>query len=90
MKYEWDEGKRLTNLQKHGIDFIDIISFEWDSAVVAEDSRQEYGEQRYAAYGFIENRLCCLVYTMRKDIIRIISLRKANGKERQQYEKTIS
>ncbi|MHB8880069.1 MAG: BrnT family toxin [Thermodesulfovibrionales bacterium] len=90
MKYEWDEGKRLTNLQKHGVDFIDSISFEWDSAVIAEDSRQEYGEQRYAAFGFIESRLCCLVYTMRNDSARIISLRKANAKERKHYEKTIS
>ena len=36
--YEWDEEKRLDNLAKHAVDFVDAIEFEWDTALVAEDS----------------------------------------------------
>ena len=90
MKYEWDEEKRSGNIKKHGVDFIDIIAFEWDTAIISEDTREEYGEQRFVSYGFIEDRLHCVIFTKRDDTIRIISMRKANRKEQKNYEKTIS
>lgn len=44
MEFEWDEAKRLANLRKHGIDFLDVsIVFEGDTLTV-EDNRYDYGE----------------------------------------------
>ncbi len=81
MKYEWDESKRADNLEKHGVDFAKAQAFEWDSALVTLDTRQDYGESRYRAYGFIGDRVYVLAYTERSSAIRIISFRKANRRE---------
>jgi hypothetical protein len=86
MIFEWDEAKRTTNLAKHGIDFEMVRSFDWETAVRSLDNRRDYGESRRWAFGLIGERLHLLVYTERADRIRIISLRKANGKEQIAYE----
>lgn len=87
MKYEWNENKREVNLAKHGIDFHCLDDFKWDTAVKTVDDRRDYDEQRWVAFGFIGSRLYVLVYTLRFEIIRVISLRKANDREEKQYEK---
>jgi hypothetical protein len=43
----WDERKRAGNLRKHGVDFDIVERFEFDTAVIAIDSRRDYGEPRY-------------------------------------------
>jgi uncharacterized DUF497 family protein len=86
MYYEWDENKRIANLAKHGVDFASAEKFEWDTAIETIDDRFDYGEERWVALGFIGNKLHVLIYSYRADIIRIISLRKANKREREYYE----
>jgi len=86
MRYAWDEGKRAANLIKHGLDFAIADGFQWDSAFIKPDNRLHYGEQRFTAAGFIEDRLHVMVFTLRSDMIRIIGLRKANLREVKQYE----
>lgn len=49
------------------------------------DDRKDYGETRYRALGFMEERLHALVFTETQVGIRVISFRKANQRE----EKTI-
>jgi hypothetical protein len=51
-----------------------------------QDQRGDYGEDRYRLLGVIGNRVFVLIYTMRGSAIRIISARKANRKEVQEYE----
>ena len=85
MKYEWDESKNTANLNKHKIEFKRVVDFEWDSAFEYIDDRQEYGETRYSALGYIGIRIFHLTYTYRGEAIRIISLRKATKKEERQY-----
>jgi uncharacterized DUF497 family protein len=87
MEYEWDEAKRLRNRQSHGVDFAAAEAFDWRAVVEWEDRREEYGEQRLVAIAPIGKRLHVMVYTRRGENIRIISLRKANGKETKEYEK---
>jgi len=87
MHYEWDENKRLANLARHGVDFNDAVDFQWDTAIETLDDRFDYGEERWVALGFISNILHIMVYTFRAQTIRIISLRKANRRERKYYEK---
>jgi uncharacterized DUF497 family protein len=56
--------------------------------VVAIDDRKDYGEVRYRAFGVIDARIYVLVFTARGAQTRIISLRRANAKERQNYAET--
>ncbi|MCP4294095.1 MAG: BrnT family toxin [Proteobacteria bacterium] len=86
MKYEWDDDKQRINLIKHGIDFQGALEFEWDTASETVDNRQDYDETRWVTLGLIKDRLHVLVYTIRVENIRIISLRKANKREVQFYE----
>ena len=83
-KYEWNEDKRRANLENHGIDFSAVYDFDWATATFLPDDRS--GEYRTKAYGLIEERLHLLVYTVRGDRTRIISLRKANSREVRRYE----
>jgi len=87
MEYEWDENKRAANLAKHDVDFIDAENFNWASAMETIDDRFNYREERWTALGFIGYRLHVLTYTLRGKNIRLISLRKANKREREYYEK---
>ncbi len=87
MRYEWDNSKNLTNQNKHGVAFESVELFEWDSAVVFSDTRQDYGEARYNALGYIGLRIHNLTYTKRASVVRVISLRKANSREVERYAK---
>ena len=82
---EWDEDKNRRNRRDHGIDLSAAERFEWDTATMRVDDREDYGELREIAKGFIGDVLHVLVYTRRDDIIRAISLRKSTKKERKQY-----
>ena len=82
--YVWDEVKRQANLSKHGLDFADMDAFEWDTAMIAEDNRHD--EPRWVAVGYIGDRLCVAVYTVRDEgTMRLISLRSATSAERRRY-----
>jgi len=90
MKLEWDEAKRQTTLQERGLDFAHLERFDWETAMVSKDLRTDYGETRTIAFGTIDNRLICLVYTMRTHALRVISMRKANARERKVYDSFIT
>ena len=72
-----DEKKRKLNLAKHGIDFRDAEAIFDGPLVTVEDTREDYGEPRYAALGLLEDIVVSVVYTERNDQVRIISIRKA-------------
>jgi uncharacterized DUF497 family protein len=85
MDYEWDSGKAAANLQKHGVAFELVHSFEWKDALIQSDDRYPYGEQRFYALGKVEGRLFALIFTRRGRAIRVISFRKANDREKRRY-----
>lgn len=62
-------------------------ALNWPSALIWEDTRKDYGEQRFCVLGFIGERLYSVVLTLRDGKPRVISLRKANKRERRRYEK---
>ncbi len=82
----FDEHKNQKNSAKHNIGFEHVLSFDWESAITAEDTRYDYGEQRFISYGLVHSRLHVLVWTVRDDTLRPISFRKANARERKFYE----
>lgn len=81
--YDWDVAKNALNLKKHGVDFADVVRFDWDTAILGVDDRQP--EPRMTAVGFINATLMVLIYVDRGDRTRVISLRKAEPYERRRY-----
>lgn len=90
MKFEWDEAKNAVNIEKHGIDFNNGHELFENNRLVFPDDRKDYGESRFVTVGYIKNRMVIAIYTQRaSESIRIISLRKANNREKERFEKTI-
>lgn len=88
MRYEWDEEKRKQSRLKHGIDFAIVETFDWSTALVTVDDREDCGEHREIAVGFIGDRLYVLAFTMwDEDSVRVIMLRKATRAEARRYAK---
>ena len=73
---------------KHGLSLADAEGFEWEEAVIHEDTRKLYAEPRFEATGYIGERLYVMVYCWRSETLRVISLRKANKREEKQYAET--
>ena len=86
MEIEFDPEKSDRNVRERGISFEQARDFEWDGALVWRDTRRDYSEERFIALGLIGERLHSLVFTVRGDAVRIISLRKANRREELRYE----
>ena len=74
MKIAFDQAKDAINRQKHGLSLADAVRMEFRTALYARDSRYDYGEDRTQALGLIDGRLRMLVFTMRRDGMRAISL----------------
>lgn len=83
----WDEAKRESNLEKHGIDFFGAADLFNDPVFVEfQDTRRPYGEARIQAIGHAHGQLLFVVYTWREGMRRLISARKANRREKEKYE----
>jgi uncharacterized DUF497 family protein len=86
MDFEWDPAKADSNLAKHGVDFEDAINVFGDPVMVSEcDPRNYGGEMRYRAIGSVEGTILLVCFTMRGEVCRIISARRANRRERETY-----
>jgi uncharacterized protein len=79
--WDWDEDKRQCTLQDRGIDFADVVRFDFGTAVVKPDLRRNYSKLRELALGMIDGRLHMLCFTRLGRITRVISLRRANARE---------
>ena len=90
MKFEWDEDKNRENIRKHGIDFHDAWQIFAGPTSPELDLRADYGEDRWTVIGFLGDRVVVVAFAFwSKEIIRIISLRKASRHEREKFEKEI-
>ena len=83
--YEWDEDKNAENVATRGISFERAKEIDATTALITEDDRKDYGEPRFVVRGLIDERLYILVFTWRNGTKRVISLRKANLRERRRY-----
>ncbi|MBN9534658.1 MAG: BrnT family toxin [Alphaproteobacteria bacterium] len=87
MKIEFDRTKSERNARDRGLSFGLVEDFDFDSALIVTDARRDYGETRYRAIGRLNERVVAMVFTLRGDVLRVISLRLASRKERRIYEK---
>ena len=87
MDFEWDAVKAQSNLAKHRVSFESSVRVFLDPNVVDFDvSKPGDDEDRHKAVGRIEGRLFTLVYTLRGNVIRVISARRSNGSEVRRYD----
>jgi uncharacterized protein len=85
MQIEFDPEKREHTIQTRGLDMADaVLIFESDN-LTFENNSKDFGEPRFMTVGFLQKRMIILVWTMRGDKRRIISMRKANDREKTLY-----
>ena len=64
MQYEWDEAKRLRNLEKHDVDFADAVAVLEDERALSRDDKRAVGEERHVVVGMdYLGRVLTVVYT---------------------------
>jgi uncharacterized DUF497 family protein len=93
MEFEWDEDKRLANLEKHGIDFA-IVGSVWQGRLLDPYEQRWVGdEHRRIALGAVADepgeKIVAIIYTLRENRVRIISARIARRYEREDYRRAL-
>jgi uncharacterized protein len=87
MEFEWDSDKSDACFTGRGFDFAYVLHAFMDAdRLTRKDTRWDYGEDRYQLLGIIDGRVFFVVYTVRGTVLRIISARKANQREVNDYE----
>jgi uncharacterized DUF497 family protein len=85
VEFDWDPAKAASNLVKHGIDFADAIEVLNDPRHVERADPGSRGEQRFQAIGMAKGRILFASFTMRAQVCRVISVRRASRRERATY-----
>ncbi len=87
--FEWDEEKARSNIERHDISFAEAATVFVDPlSVSVSDAYHSFDEDRFIIVGESEQgRLLVVTYMERGDSIRIISARKANRREKRDYER---
>ncbi len=97
LRFEWDEAKDISNRRKHGVAFETATRVFVDPFALSEQDRIEDGERRWRTIGRVEGFLLLVVaHTAKEDrdgeteeVIRIISARRADRRERLRYEEEV-
>lgn len=90
MRIDFDPDKNAKNILERNLSFERAEEFDFLSATFLIDERQDYGEQRQIAIGYLDGRLHFLCFVQIPDGIRVVSFRKANSREARKYEKPIT
>lgn len=90
-RFEWDEDKAMANVRKHRVSFETATLVFADPFALTDQDRIEAGELRWQTLGMAQGVLLLLVaHTIRDEaadeVVRIISARQANRRERKRYE----
>ena len=87
MEFGWTPAKREKTLIERGVDFAAVlVGFSDPLRKVTEDTRKDYGETRYNMLARCNGRIFHVTFTMRGEVVWIISARKANEREQRRYE----
>jgi uncharacterized protein len=85
MKITYDPAKRAQTLEDRGIDFEDARHVFAGTVLERADDRFEYGELRIITVGHLAGRMVVIVWTQRAQARHIISMRKANDREKKLF-----
>ena len=86
MRFEWDDAKAESNLEKLGVSFEEASQI-WEDPNLMVLSAKRIGEKRKLAIGRSYSVIFSVIHTERGDAVRIISARRATQKERTTYER---
>lgn len=86
--FEWDEGNVKKNELQHRVSVTEIEQAFCSILYVFSDEKHSGKEQRHGVYAVtVDGRKLAIVFTRRKDAIRVIMARDMSRKERADYEK---
>jgi uncharacterized DUF497 family protein len=85
MQITWNESKRRLNIKRHQLDFTDAGRVFSSPTVTFDDSRFDYGEQRWNTIGLLDLTVVVITHTETEDEIHVISMRKAEKSEQTIY-----
>jgi uncharacterized DUF497 family protein len=85
MQITFDAAKRERTLRERGLDFADAETVFAGSTVEFDDVRLDYGERRVICFGWLVGRLVVVIYAPRGAARHIISVRKANAREKARF-----
>jgi uncharacterized protein len=85
--FEWDVLKTRSNESKHGVSFDDATLVFRDKWASEQADDGDHKEERRRAIGSASHQILFVVYTARRNAIRIISARKATRHESESYWK---
>ena len=85
LSVEYDPEKRAVTLEARGLDMARAQEVFEGATLTVEDDRRDYGENRFITIGFLDRTMVVMVWTPRRLARRIISMRKANERERRIY-----
>ena len=85
--FQWDDGNRDKNETRHGVHFTECEQIFLNRPLfVLGDPKHSKGEERFAAFGATDrSRRLAVIFTVRGDLIRVISARDMNRRERRFY-----
>jgi uncharacterized DUF497 family protein len=87
VKIEFDPAKNEWNIRERGLSLEDVIHLDWSNAILMTDQRKDYAESRTRALLRDKSGLLYQVtFTMRGNVMRVISFRRAHEKERKYYD----
>jgi len=84
-EFHWDKEKNEQNIRNHGIDFNDAKEIFYGPTIEFLDTDHSAEEERYTAYGIATGRVLRVTYTMRGEVYRLISARKADRNDTRRY-----
>jgi len=88
VRFEWDPPKAEANLRTHGVSFAEAVTVLEDDFALTREDPAAVDEPRFVTLGLSNlGNLLVVVYTYRDpDAIRLISVWKANKRQREAYE----
>lgn len=86
MEFEWDPAKHERNLRTRGIGFDEAAQIFEAEVVTWPDTRTDYGEARINAIGEANGKILRVIYTMRGEVVRIITAWRASRKDRERWQ----
>lgn len=89
MKITCDPAKRAETKKERGLDFLDAAEVFAGRELTVEDTRHDYGEQRFQTVGHLAGRMVMVVWTPRGSARHVISMRKCNVKEQARYQERL-
>jgi uncharacterized DUF497 family protein len=80
-----DEAKNAENRARHGIGFEIVYQIDWNTVIIQDDNRFDYGEKRSLVAGRIDGKPHYIVLSPRDGTVRVLSARRMHEKEARRY-----